>query len=357
MVIIFSNSISISNVKNLNIYIKDYSNFKTTQSFDNTVGTVFIDKVNNKSIYSNNFENCIYVNTISTNNALNSIILKQGKKLYCIADTRQDLDLLIPTTSEIYIYKDYKTLNLLTQERELTYFIPSNDIFTDYEVLEVIFNGKSLDHWIFDPVLKKIQLGSNILPYQFLNSIQIVLGKKITDINEVEIIVEHIDHTIFDINEPLKEVKETYFNLSDKFLSVSLNRDLFEMFTEIPVFNNKAYHKNSKNFRTETTLKIIPEYTTGSSLYGSGLYGAGFYGSGNKNYTQILTNNLRFRMIIFDNITGNTIIINNCKARDTFSRDFSDDINSYTFIIDGDKEMVFGLLTEKSGYIYPERCN
>ena len=62
-------------------------------------------------------------------------------------------------------------------------------------------------------------------------------------------------------------------------------------------------------------------------------------------------------MIIFDNITGNTIIIHNCKARDTFSRDFSDDINSYTFIIDGDKEMVFGLLTEKSGYIYPERCN
>lgn len=352
----------LSTSRNLNFYLIDYKDSKVLNEFDNILNTIYLSKVNTtESIYENDFENVIYLKRIVLNSIIKNVVLKQKDKIYVIQDRKDDLDLLIPIDKDnkIYVYKDYKVLDMLSQEKDITYMFENvNDVLTDYEILEVKFNGKKLENYTFDKTLKKISIGSNILDYQYLNNIQILLAKKITNINDIEFIVEHIDHRVFDKVDPLSEVARSYFNLSYIMNGYDIKRGNNELFEINSVKNDKAIHKKSKNFRTELNIKIrniAEEESTGN--YGSGLYGHGLYGGGNLTLAGILNRQIRFRFIIYDTLSGEITIINNCKANDDYSRNYMEDGNLIDYTINGDRDIVYISKATKNGYIWYELCN
>ena len=350
----------LSTIRNLKYYLIDYRDKKVINELDNNLGTIFLSKVNNtEDIYVNNFENVIYLKRIALNSILNNIVLKQNNKIYIIQDKKEDLDLLIPLDKDnkIYVYKDYKVLDLLSQEKDTSYMFENSDLLTDYEVLEVKFNGKKLNSFTFDKTLKKINIGANILDYQYLNNIQVLLAKKISNINDLDFIVEYVDHTKFDKKNPMEMVEKMYFDLSYIVSGYDIKRGNYENFEISSVMNNKAIHKVSKNFRTETSLKIrnvAEEESTGQ--YGTGLYGQGLYGEGTLTLSGILNRQKRFRFITFDTLNGEMTIINNCKTNDDFARIYSEDINTIDYNISGDKEIVYISKVDSNGYKYYEIC-
>lgn len=351
----------LSTSRNLNFYLIDYKDSKVLNEFDNNLNTIYLSKVNTiESIYENNFENVIYLKRVVLNSILDNIVLKQNDKIYIIQDKKDDLDLLIPIdkNNKIYVYKDYKVLDLLSQEKDTSYIFENSDLLVDYEVLEVKFNGKKLENYTFDKTLKKINIGGNILDYQYLNNIQILLAKKVTDVSDVEFIVEHINHRIFNKVDPLDEVARSYFNLSNIMNGYDIKRGNNELFEINSVKNNKATHKKSKNFRTELNIKIrniAEEESTGS--YGNGLYGQGLYGGGNLTLAGILNRQIRFRFIVYDTLSGEITIINNCKANDDYSRNYMEDGNLIDYTINGDRDIVYISKATKNGYIWYELCN
>lgn len=351
----------LSTSRNLNFYLIDYKDSKVLNEFDNNLNTIYLSKVNTiESIYENNFENVIYLKRVVLNSILDNIVLKQNDKIYIIQDKKDDLDLLIPIdkNNKIYVYKDYKVLDLLSQEKDTSYIFENSDLLVDYEVLEVKFNGKKLENYTFDKTLKKINIGGNILDYQYLNNIQILLAKKVTDVSDVEFIVEHINHRIFNKVDPLDEVARSYFNLSNIMNGYDIKRGNNELFEINSVKNNKATHKKSKNFRTELNIKIrnIAEEESTES-YGSGLYGQGLYGGGNLTLAGILNRQIRFRFIVYDTLSGEITIINNCKANDDYSRNYMEDGNLIDYTINGDRDIVYISKATKNGYIWYELCN
>ena len=352
--------ITLSTIRNLKYYLIDYRDKKVINELDNNLGTIFLSKVNStEDIYVNNFENVIYLKRIALNSILNNIVLKQNNKVYIIQDKKEDLDLLIPLDNDnkIYVYKDYKVLDLLSQEKDTSYTFEDNNIFTDYEVLEVKFNGKKLDSFTFDKTLKKINIGANILDYQYLNNIQVLLAKKISNPNDLDFIVEYVDHIKFDKKNPMEMVEKVYFDLSYIVSGYDIKRGNYDNFEISSVMNNKAVHKISKNFRTEITLKlrnIAEEESKGQ--YGTGLYGQGLYGGGNLTLSGILNRGKRFRFITFDTLNGEMTIINNCKANDDFIRVYSEDVNTIEYNISGDKEIVYISKVDSNGYKYYEIC-
>ena len=352
--------IILSTIRNLKYYLIDYRDKKVINELDSTLGTIYLSKVNtNDSIYVNNFENVIYLKRIALNSILNNIVLKQNNKVYIIQDKKEGLDLLIPLDKDnkIYVYKDYKVLDLLSQEKDTSYIFEDSNIFTDYEVLEVKFNGKKLDSFTFDKTLKKINIGANILDYQYLNNIQVLLAKKISNINDLDFIVEYVDHTKFDKKNPMEMVAKVYFDLSYIVSGYDIRRGNYDSFEISSVMNNKAIHKISKNFRTEILLKlrnIAEEESTGQ--YGTGLYGQGLYGGGNLTLSGILNRGKRFRFITFDTLNGEMTIVNNCKANDDFMRIYSEDVNTIEYNISGDKEIIYISKVDSNGYEYYEIC-
>lgn len=352
--------ITLSTIRNLKYYLIDYRDKKVINELDSTLGTIYLSKVNtNESIYINNFETVIYLKRIALNSILNNIVLKQNNKVYIIQDKKEDLDLLIPLDKDnkIYVYKDYKVLDLLSQEKDTSYTFEDSNIFTDYEVLEVKFNGKKLDSFTFDKTLKKINIGANILDYQYLNNIQVLLAKKIFNPNDLDFIVEYVDHIKFDKKNPMEMVEKVYFDLSYIVSGYDIKRGNYENFEINSVMNNKAVHKISKNFRTEISLKlrnIAEEESTGQ--YGTGLYGQGLYGGGNLTLSGILNRGKRFRFITFDTLNGEMTIINNCKASDDFARIYSEDVNTIEYNISGDKEIIYISKVDSGGYKYYELC-
>lgn len=352
--------ITLSTIRNLKYYLIDYRDKKVINELDSTLGTIYLSKVNtNDSIYVNNFENVIYLKRIALNSILNNIVLKQNNKVYIIQDKKEDLDLLIPLDKDnkIYVYKDYKVLDLLSQEKDTSYIFENSDLLTDYEVLEVKFNGKKLDSFTFDKTLKKINIGANILDYQYLNNIQVLLAKKISNINDLDFIVEYVDHTKFDKKNPMEMVAKVYFDLSYIVSGYDIRRGNYDSFEISSVMNNKAIHKISKNFRTEILLKlrnIAEEESTGQ--YGTGLYGQGLYGGGNLTLSGILNRGKRFRFITFDTLNGEMTIVNNCKANDDFMRIYSEDVNTIEYNISGDKEIIYISKVDSNGYEYYEIC-
>ena len=352
--------ITLSTIRNLKYYLIDYRDKKVINELDSTLGTIYLSKVNtNESIYVNNFENVIYLKRIALNSILNNIVLKQNNKVYIIQDKKEDLDLLIPLDKDnkIYVYKDYKVLDLLSQEKDTSYTFEDSNVFTDYEVLEVKFNGKKLDSFTFDKTLKKINIGANILDYQYLNNIQVLLAKKISNPNDLDFIVEYVDHVKFDKKNPMEMVAKVYFDLSYIVSGYDIKRGNYDSFEISSVMNNKAIHRISKNFRTEISLKlrnIAEEESTGQ--YGTGLYGQGLYGGGNLTLSGILNRDKRFRFITFDTLNGEMTIINNCKANDDFMRIYSEDVNTIDYNISGDKEIVYISKVDSGGYKYYELC-
>lgn len=352
---------SVSTIKDLRFYLIDYKTRRITNEFDTVKDTIFLSKVNNtEDLYINHFENVIYVKNILLNNPFKNIVLKQGKKVYIIQDKRDNLNLLIPLdkNNKIYVYKDYKVLDMLSQEKSLEYFIEDSNIYdNEYEVLEVKFNGKKLENFTFDGVLKKISIGANILDYQYINNIQVVLAKKVKNINDVEFVVEHIDHSIFDKNDPIKVVADTYFDISYIMNRFEFKRGNYDNFEINSVMNNKAIHKKAKNFRTEMTIAVrnISEHEqTGS--YGSGLYGSGLYGGGNLTFTGIMNKSIRFRFIIYNTLNGEILIVNNCKANEDYSKQYNDDLNIVEYIVNGDRELQYISKVADNGYKYYELC-
>ena len=352
---------TLSTSRNLKFYLMDYRERKIINELDTDKETIFLSKINNnEDLYVNHFENVIYLKKININNIFKNIVLKQNKKLYIIQDTRDNLDLLIPLdkNNKIYVYKDYKVLDMLSQEKEITYVFEYADLLTDYEVLEVKFNGKILDNFTFDKTLKKLNIGMNILDYQYLNNIQVFLAKKINDVNDIDFIVEHIDHSKFDKKNPVEVVAKVYFDLSYIMSGFEFKRGNYELFEINSVRNNKAIHKKSKNFRTEMILKIrniAEEEVEGN--YGAGLYGHGLYGGGNLTLSGILNKGIRFRFIIYDTLNGEINIINNCKTNDDYSKQYSEDLNNIEYVVNGDKEIQFISKVESNGYKYYELCN
>ena len=353
-------NITLSTIRNLKYYLIDYRDKKVINELDSTLGTIYLSKVNtNDSIYVNNFENVIYLKRIELNSILNNIVLKQNNKVYIIQDKKEDLDLLIPLdkNNKIYVYKDYKVLDLLSQEKDTSYVFENNDLLTDYEVLEVKFNGKKLNSFTFDKTLKKINIGANILDYQYLNNIQVLLAKKISNINDLDFIVEYVDHVKFDKKNPMEVVAKEYFDLSYIVEGYDIKRGNYDNFEISSVMNNKAIHRISKNFRTEISLKlrnIAEEESTGQ--YGTGLYGQGLYGGGNLTLSGILNRGKRFRFITFDTLNGEMTIVNNCKANDDFMRIYSEDVNTIEYNISGDKEIIYISKVDSNGYEYYEIC-
>ena len=133
------------------------------------------------------------------------------------------------------------------------------------------------------------------------------------------------------------------------------NSELFEINS---VKNGKAIHKKSKNFRTEIGIKIrniAEEESTGN--YGSGLYGHGLYGGGNLTLAGILNRQIRFRFIVYDTLSGEITIINNCKANDDYSRSYMEDGNLIEYTINGDRDIVYISKATKNGYIWYELCS
>ena len=353
---------NVSTLKDLRFYLMDYKDRKITNELDTTKDTIFLSKINTtENLYVNHFENVVYVKNIVLNNVFKNVVLKQKNKVYIIQDKKDNLDLLIPldTDNKIYIYKDYKVLDMLSQEKALEYYFEDSDIYgNEYEVLEVKFNGKKLDNFTFDSTLKKINIGANILDYQYLNNIQIVLAKKVKNVNDIEIIVEHIDHSIFNRQDPMEVVADTYFNISYIMNGFEFKRGNYESFEINSVMNNKASHKKPKNFKTEMILRtrnIAEHEQTGS--YGSGLYGSGLYGGGNLTFTGIMNKGIRFRFIIYNTLNGEILIINNCKAGEDYSKVFSDDINTLEYTVNGDRDLQYISKVADNGYKYYELCN
>lgn len=352
---------NVSTIKDLRFYLIDYKDRKITNELDTVKDTIYLNKINNiQDLYINHFENVIYIKSILLNSAFKNVVLKQGNKVYVIQDRKDNLDLLIPLdkNNKIFIYKDYKVLDMLSQEKSLEYFIEDNNIYNDeYEVLEVKFNGKKLENFTFDGTLKKISIGANILDYQYLNNIQVVLAKKVKNINDIEVIVEHIDHSIFNRQDPMQDVADSYFHISYIMNEFEFKRGNYDSFEINSVMNNKAIHKKPKNFRTEMILRLrnIAEYEqTGS--YGSGLYGSGLYGGGNLTLTGILNKGIRFRFIIYNTLNGELLIINNCKSGEDYSKVFSDDLNTIEYTINGDKDLQYISKVADNGYKYYELC-
>lgn len=347
--------------RGLQFYLTDYKDKKVSNELDSTLGTIFLSKVNtNDSIYINHFENVIYLKRIVLNSVLNNVILKQNKKLYIIQDRKDDLDLLIPMDNDnkIYVYKDYKVLDMLSQEKDISYTFEDTNIYNDYEVLEVKFNNKKLDNFTFDKTLKKLNIGGNILDYQYLNNIQVILGKKITNTNDIDFIVEHIDHNLLDKQDPMNKVAKDYFDLSYIMRSYEFKRGNYDNFEINSIMLNKATHKKSKNFRTELQFKILniaEEESAGG--YGAGLYGSGLYGGGSLTLSGILNRQVRFRFIVFDTLSGEITIVNNCKTQDDYSKTYSEDINTVDYTVSGDKELIYISKVESNGYKYYELCN
>jgi hypothetical protein len=356
-----NNNITLSTSRNLKFYLLDYRDKKVENELDVVKDTIFLSKINNnEDLYINHFENVIYLKGINLNSILSNVVLKQNKKIYVIQDRKEELDLLIPLdkNNKIYVYKDYKILDMLSQEKDTTYIFENSDLLTDYEVLEVKFNGKVLDSFNFDKTLKKLNIGMNILDYQYLNNIQIFLAKKVTNINDIEFIIEHINHSKFDKKNPMEVVAKVYFDLSYIMSGFDFKRGNYELFEINSVRNNKAIHKKSKNFRTEMVLRmrnLAEEESTGS--YGTGLYGAGLYGGGNLTLSGILNKSVRFRFILFDTLNGEIIIVNNCKTSDDYSKQYSEDLNVIEYVVNGDKEIQFISKVESNGYKYYELCN
>lgn len=353
---------NVSTLKDLRFYLIDYKERKITNEFDTVKNTIFLSKINNtEDLYVNHFENVIYVKNIILNSPFKNVVLKQKNKIYVIQDKKDSLDLLIPLDKDnkIYVYKDYKILDMLSQEKALEYMFEDNDIYgNSYEVLEVKFNGKKLENFTFDGTLKKINIGSNIFDYQYLNNIQVVLAKKVDNINDIEFIVEHIDHSIFNPQDPIKNVADTYYDISYIMNGFEYKRGNYDNFEISSVMNNKALHKKPKNFRTEMTVKLrnlAEEESKGS--YGSGLYGQGLYGGGNLTLSGILNKGIRFRFIIYNIINGEILIINNCKANEDYNKVFSDDLNITEYSVSGDKEIRYISKVFNNGYTYYELCN
>ena len=354
-------NVTISTIRNLKYYLIDYRDKKVTNELDSNLNTIFLSTVNtNDSIYNNNFENVIYLKRVVLNSVLENVVLKQGSKVYIIQDKKEDLDLLIPIDKDnkIYVYKDYKILDLLSQEKDTSYIFEDSNVYTDYEVLEVKFNGKKLDSFTFDKALKKINIGSNILDYQYLNNIQIVLAKKILNVGYIDFIVEHIDHNIFNKKNPMEVVENTYFDLSYIVSGYDIKRGNYDNFEINSVMNNKAIHKVSKNFRTEISLKIrnMAEMEE-TGQYGQGLYGQGLYGGGNLTLSGLLNRNKRFRFVVFDTLNGEITIVNNCKANDDYSKSYSEDSNNIDYNISGDKDIVYISTVDSAGYKFYDLCN
>lgn len=354
--------VSVSTLKDLKFYLTDYKDRKIINELDIIKNTIYLSKINtSQDLYVNHFENVLYIKNIILNSNFKNIVLKQNKKIYVIQDKKDNLDLLIPLdkNNKIYVYKDYKILDLLSQEKELEYFFEDRDIYgNDYEVLEVKFNGKKLENYTFDGTLKKINISASILDYQYLNNIQVVLAKKVDNINDIEFIVEHIDHSIFNTQDPIKDVADTYFDISYIMNGFDYRRGNYDNFEISSVMNNKALHKKSKNFRTEMTIKIrnlAEEEVTGN--YGSGLYGHGLYGGGNLTLLGILNKGVRFRFIIYNIINGEILIINNCKSNEDYNKVFSDDLNILEYNVNGDKEIRYISKAFNNGYTYYELCN
>ena len=351
----------LSTSRNLNFYLIDYKDSKVLNELDSNLNTIYLSKVNtNDSIYVNNFENVIYLKRIVLNSILSNVILKQNDKIYIIQDKKDDLDLLIPIdkNNKIYVYKDYKVLDLLSQEKDTSYIFENSDLLTDYEVLEVKFNGKKLNNFTFDKTLKKINIGGNILDFQYLNNIQVLLAKKISNVNDIEFILDYLDHVIFDKKNPIEVIAKTYFDLSYIMNGYDIKRGNNELFEINSIKNDKAIHKKSKNFRTELNIKIrniADEESTGN--YGSGLYGHGLYGGGNLTLAGILNRQIRFRFIVYDTLSGEITIINNCKANDDYSRNYMEDGNLIDYTINGDRDIVYISKATKNGYIWYELCN
>ena len=356
-----NDNIVLSTSRNLRFYLIDYRDKKVENELDSAKDTIFLSKIyNNEDLYINHFENVIYLKRINLNSILSNVVLKQNKKLYVIQDTRDNLDLLIPLDKDnkIYVYKDYKVLDMLSQEKDILYTFENSDLLTDYEVLEVKFNGKVLDNFTFDKTLKKLNVGMNILDYQYLNNIQIFLAKKVKNVNDIDFIIEHIDHSKFDKKNPVEVVAKVYFDLSYIMSGFDFKRGNYELFEISSVRNNKAIHRKSKNFRTEMVLimrNLAEEESTGN--YGTGLYGQGLYGGGNLTLSGILNRGIRFRFIIFDTFNGEMIIVNNCKTNDDYSKQYSEDLNIIEYVVNGDKEIQFISKVESNGYKYYELCN
>lgn len=353
---------NVSTLKDLRFYLMDYRDRQIVNELDTTKNTIYLSKINtSQDLYVNNFENVLYLRNIILNSNFKNIVLKQNKKIYILQDRKNDLDLLIPLdkNNKIYVYKDYKILDLLSQEKALEYYFEDRDIYgNDYEVLEVKFNGRKLENFTFDGTLKKINIGANILDYQYLNNIQVVLAKKVDNVNDIEFIVEHIDHSIFNFQDPIKDVADTYFDISYIMNGFDYRRGNYDNFEINPLMNNKALHKKPKNFRTEMTIKIrnlAEEESKGS--YGSGLYGQGLYGGGNLTLSGILNQGVRFRFIIYNIINGEILIINNCKSNEDYNKVFSDDLNITEYNVSGDKEIRYISKVFNNGYTYYELCN
>ena len=349
---------------------KKYSNSEIKEAFKCSLmagmnrsletNTLVLTAKHNKPIYDDQWEGDIFNYTGMGKNGDQRLDYKQNKKIYVIQDRKEELDLLIPLdkNNKIYVYKDYKVLDMLSQEKDITYIFENSDLLTDYEVLEVKFNGKILDNFNFDKTLKKLDISANILDYQYLNNIQIFLAKKVKNINDIDFIIEHINHSKFDKKNPMEVVAKVYFDLSYIMSGFDFKRGNYELFEINSVRNNKAIHKKSKNFKTEMVLRmrnLAEEESTGS--YGTGLYGAGLYGGGNLTLSGILNKGVRFRFILFDTLNGEIIIINNCKTNDDYSKQYSEDLNVIEYVVNGDKEIQIISKVESNGYKYYELCN
>ena len=225
-------------------------------------------------------------------------------------------------------------------------------------MLEVKFNGKKLNNFTFDKTLKKINIGGNILDFQYLNNIQVLLAKKISNVNDIEFILDYLDHVIFDKKNPIEVIAKTYFDLSYIVKEYELRRGNFDSFEINSVKNDKAVHKKSKNFRTEISLKIrnIAEEES-TEQYGTGLYGQGLYGGGNLTLSGIVNRQKRFRFIVYDTLSGEITIINNCKANDDYSKMYSEEVNTIDYIINGDRDIVYISKVASNGYTYYELCS
>lgn len=353
--------IILSTSRNLNFYLLDYKEREVQNELDLVNNTLILSKLNNnENIYLNNFEDVIHLKKVIVNTILDNIVIKQENKLFIIQDKRDNLDISIPLSSDnkIYIYKDYKTLDLLSQEKSTFYTFQDTDLLTDYEVLEVKFNGKRLDSYTFDKVLKQINLSSNNLDFQYLNNIQVILAKKIDNINDVIFKIEHIDHAIFDKKNPMEVVANTYYNLSYIMVGYDFKRGNYESFEKNNYRQNKATHKVLKNHKTEINIKIRNTAETFSDTkYNQGLYNQGLYSGINNSFSNVLSNQKRFRFIIFDTLSGEITIVNNCKTNEDYSTTYSDDSNIIEFTINGDKEIRYISETNNSKYTYYKKCS
>lgn len=353
-------NLSLSSKSNLKFYVLNYNVFLANLVLDNEKDTLCINTLgtDNFNLYNDDFEDYIYLKQVQLRGGLNSIALKNNKKIYYLHN-EDNLDLLIKRTDgKLHIYYDVEYFNILSTKDGYSFHIDTDYDLNEYEILEVKFNNKEIKKYTLDTTLKTIQiLDVTYKNRNYLNNLQIVIGKKYKDVNNISIFFEYSLHNILNKTNFTEDIESKYKNITNIVKEISINKHI-DSINKYEKVKNRALHTKSKYNNTEISIEIYNKFLRyiEDRRYGENKYGDDYYSVDINDIVNTFQKSGRFRFLIYDDLLGDVYIINNCRTREDFNFRF-EEINHTLFTVNGDKEKRFRLLKDISGYLFYTSCN